>query len=326
MLSCGALSISLCAGRQATIPGPYYPDATILDAADWTLADPASYPTQTMANDVSEAKEPNTMSSSPETTSAGALSTASQVLSAGSADKAVVESNTIDSDSKLTATPANTTALGFSNYSSPVAASGFGNNTSFAAASASGNYSFPAAPSRFSNYTSSAAASTSGTYSPAAASGFGNHSSSTSASASGNFTTSKKKTANADRQCPALVVPHQYQPDGHPPNNHAQAHIVHSPKTLAKPPEERVLIVAAHSGGSCSLQLGDYYTFLSMLDKLQYANLHGYDVLLGMGNIDSKLLATWNKVGWMMKVMLQSSHVNSISLQVLADLECLSAC
>lgn len=114
--------------------------------------------------------------------------------------------------------------------------------------------------------------------------------------------TRKAKPTVAARQCPALVVPHNYHPDGHPQHNHAQAHIVHSQKSQNKPPEERVLIVAANSGGSCGLQLGDYYTFLSMLDKLQYGNLHGYDVLLGMGNIDPALLATWNKVGWMLKV------------------------
>lgn len=110
------------------------------------------------------------------------------------------------------------------------------------------------------------------------------------------------KPKSAPRQCPALVIPHDYHPDDLPPHNHAQAHVVHSKKSLTKPPEERVLIVAANSGGSCGLQLGDYYTFLSMLDKLQYGNLHDYDVLLGMGNIDPALLATWNKVGWMMKV------------------------
>lgn len=119
--------------------------------------------------------------------------------------------------------------------------------------------------------------------------------------AAGNFTR-KAKLTSAPRQCPALVIPHDYHPDDLPPHNHAQAHIVHSKKSLTKPPEERVLIVAANSGGSCGLRLGDYYTFLSMLDKLQYGNLHGYDVLLGMGNIDPALLATWNKVGWMMKV------------------------
>ena len=128
-----------------------------------------------------------------------------------------------------------------------------------------------------------------------------------SATTSGSDSTQNQtKPKSTPRQCPALVVPHEYQPDGHPPHNHAQAHVVHSPKTLEKPSAERVLIVAANSGGSCTLQLGDYYTFLSMLDKLQYGNLHGYDVLLGMGNIDSTLLATWNKVGWMMKVSLMN--------------------
>lgn len=103
--------------------------------------------------------------------------------------------------------------------------------------------------------------------------------------------------------CPTLVVPDDYSPDGEGPRTgSAESHVVRSPKSLEKPQEERVLILAANSGGSCSLRLGDYYNFLSLLDKLQYGNVHGYDVLLGMGNVDDDLRKTWNKVAWMQKV------------------------
>lgn len=112
-------------------------------------------------------------------------------------------------------------------------------------------------------------------------------------------------SANATRAlvCPTLVVPDNYAPADEPPRTGKPiSHYVHSPRSLEKPQKERVLILAANSGGSCSLQLGDYYTFLSLLDKLQYGNVHGYDVLLGLGNVDIDLRKTWNKVAWMQKV------------------------
>lgn len=103
--------------------------------------------------------------------------------------------------------------------------------------------------------------------------------------------------------CPTLVVPADYTPNGEGPRTGSPvSHIVRSIKSLEKPQKERVLILAANSGGSCSLRLGDYYNFLSLLDKLQYGNVHGYDVLLGMGNVDDDLRKTWNKVAWMQKV------------------------
>ena len=103
--------------------------------------------------------------------------------------------------------------------------------------------------------------------------------------------------------CPTLVVPAEYNPSGEGPRTGSpESHIVRSIKSLEKPQKERVLILAANSGGSCSLRLGDYYNFLSLLDKLQYGNVHGYDVLLGMGNVDDDLRKTWNKVAWMQKV------------------------
>ena len=112
-------------------------------------------------------------------------------------------------------------------------------------------------------------------------------------------------SANATRAlvCPTLVVPDNYAPDDEPPRTGKPiSHYVHSPRSREKPQRERVLILAANSGGSCALQLGDYYTFLSLLDKLQYGNVHGYDVLLGLGNVDIDLRKTWNKVAWMQKV------------------------
>lgn len=103
--------------------------------------------------------------------------------------------------------------------------------------------------------------------------------------------------------CPTLVVPQDYTPNGEGPRTgQPESHLVRSPKSLEKPQKERVLILAANSGGSCSLRLGDYYNFLSLLDKLQYGNVHGYDVLLGLGNVDDDLRKTWNKVAWMQKV------------------------
>lgn len=103
--------------------------------------------------------------------------------------------------------------------------------------------------------------------------------------------------------CPTLVVPEDYTPNGEGPRTgRPESHLVRSPRSLEKPQEERVLILAANSGGSCSLRLGDYYNFLSLLDKLQYGNVHGYDVLLGLGNVDDDLRKTWNKVAWMQKV------------------------
>ena len=113
------------------------------------------------------------------------------------------------------------------------------------------------------------------------------------------------RSSNATRApvCPSLVVPDSYWPAGEPPRTGRPiSHFVRSPRSLEKPQEERVLILAANSGGSCALQLGDYYTFLSLLDKLQYGNVHGYDVLLGLGNVDDDLRKTWNKVAWMQKV------------------------
>ena len=113
--------------------------------------------------------------------------------------------------------------------------------------------------------------------------------------------------------CPALVVPGNYTPDGEPPRSGKPiSHYVRSPRSLEKPQKERVLILAANSGGSCALQLGDYYTFLSLLDKLQYGNVHGYDVLLGLGNVDDDLRKTWNKVAWMQKVHCQSHGLHSV--------------
>ena len=103
--------------------------------------------------------------------------------------------------------------------------------------------------------------------------------------------------------CPTLVVPEHYTPNGEGPRTgQPESHLVRSPRSLEKPQKERVLILAANSGGSCSLRLGDYYNFLSLLDKLQYGNVHGYDVLLGLGNVDDNLRKTWNKVAWMQKV------------------------
>ena len=120
--------------------------------------------------------------------------------------------------------------------------------------------------------------------------------------------------------CPTLVVPDDYFPDGEPPRTgSAEAHVVRSPKSLEKPQNERVLILAANSGGSCQLQLGDYYNFLSLLDKLQYGNVHGYDVMLGMGNVDDDLRKTWNKVAWMLKVCTLVP-VTSFPGQMLSDL------
>ena len=124
-------------------------------------------------------------------------------------------------------------------------------------------------------------------------------------------------SANATRAlvCPTLVIPNEYAPDNEPPRTGKPiSHYVHSPRSLEKPQKERVLILAANSGGSCSLQLGDYYTFLSLLDKLQYGNVHGYDVLLGLGNVDIDLRKTWNKVAWMQKVVLCQFSSTSHSL------------
>lgn len=120
-------------------------------------------------------------------------------------------------------------------------------------------------------------------------------------------------SANATRAlvCPTLVVPDNYAPDDEPPRTGRPiSHYVHSPRSREKPQKERVLILAANSGGSCALQLGDYYTFLSLLDKLQYGNVHGYDVLLGLGNVDIDLRKTWNKVAWMAKVSFVTKWVS----------------
>ncbi len=109
--------------------------------------------------------------------------------------------------------------------------------------------------------------------------------------------------ASESAVCPTLVVPEDYTPNGEGPRTgQPESHLVRSPKSLEKPQKERVLILAANSGGSCTLRLGDYYNFLSLLDKLQYGNVHGYDVLLGLGNVDDDLRKTWNKVAWMQKV------------------------
>lgn len=109
--------------------------------------------------------------------------------------------------------------------------------------------------------------------------------------------------------CPTLVVPQDYTPSGEGPRTgQPESHLVRSPKSLEKPQEERVLILAANSGGSCSLRLGDYYNFLSLLDKLQYGNVHGYDVLLGLGNVDDDLRKTWNKVAWMQKALNETAR------------------
>lgn len=123
-------------------------------------------------------------------------------------------------------------------------------------------------------------------------------------------------SANATRAlvCPTLVVPDNYTPDDEPPRTGQPiSHYVHSPRSREKPQKERVLILAANSGGSCALQLGDYYTFLSLLDKLQYGNVHGYDVLLGLGNVDIDLRKTWNKVAWMQKVSSSVTRLVSLS-------------
>ena len=112
--------------------------------------------------------------------------------------------------------------------------------------------------------------------------------------------------------CPTLGVPNDYIPDGEPPRSgNPEAHVVRSPRSAEKPQHERVLILAANSGGSCQLQLGDYYNFLSLLDKLQYGNVHGYDVLLGMGDVDDDLRKVWNKVAWMLKVRKFSHQLRS---------------
>jgi len=64
--------------------------------------------------------------------------------------------------------------------------------------------------------------------------------------------------------CPTLVVPEDYTPNGEGPRTgQPESHLVRSPRSLEKPQKERVLILAANSGGSCSLRLGDYYNFLS---------------------------------------------------------------
>lgn len=124
-------------------------------------------------------------------------------------------------------------------------------------------------------------------------------------------------SANATRAlvCPTLVVPDNYAPDDEPPRTGKPiSHYVHSPRSRQKPQKERVLILAANSGGSCALQLGDYYTFLSLLDKLQYGNVHGYDLLLGLGNVDIDLRKTWNKVAWMQKVVSSVTVTERIRL------------
>ncbi|KAL0019751.1 hypothetical protein WJX77_012419 [Trebouxia sp. C0004] len=109
--------------------------------------------------------------------------------------------------------------------------------------------------------------------------------------------------------CPTLVVPKDYFPDGEGPRTgNPESLLVRSPKSVEKPQKERVLILAANSGGSCSLRLGDYYNFLSLLDKLQYGNVHGYDVLLGLGNVDDELRKTWNKVAWMQKALNETAR------------------
>lgn len=121
--------------------------------------------------------------------------------------------------------------------------------------------------------------------------------------------TNSSAAASEPAVCPTLVVPADYIPNGEGPRTGSpESHIVRSVKSLEKPQKERVLILAANSGGSCSLQLGDYYLFLSLLDKLQYGNVHGYDVLLGMGNVDDDLRKTWNKVAWMQKALNETAR------------------
>lgn len=115
--------------------------------------------------------------------------------------------------------------------------------------------------------------------------------------------------------CPTLIVPEDYTPNGEGPRTgQPESHLVRSPRSLEKPQKERVLILAANSGGSCSLRLGDYYNFLSLLDKLQYGNVHGYDVLLGLGNVDDDLRKTWNKVAWMQKVCCAFAVLHSVPI------------
>ena len=130
-------------------------------------------------------------------------------------------------------------------------------------------------------------------------------------------------SSNATRGpvCPSLVVPDSYLPAGEPPRTGKPiSHFVRSPKSPEKPQEERVLILAANSGGSCALQLGDYYTFLSLLDKLQYGNVHGYDVLLGLGNVNDDLRKTWNKVAWMQKVCCKCTAFTALLSLLVSDL------
>ena len=64
-----------------------------------------------------------------------------------------------------------------------------------------------------------------------------------------------------------------------------------------------LLLVTAFSPGACRSEHGDHQQLQTLKNKLDYANIHGYQLHVGMDQASSLLKGPWNKVALMRKLM-----------------------
>ncbi|KAK9822196.1 hypothetical protein WJX81_002228, partial [Elliptochloris bilobata] len=62
-----------------------------------------------------------------------------------------------------------------------------------------------------------------------------------------------------------------------------------------------VLVVTALHNQPCSYPRGDHLNFLSVMNKQDFARLHGYPIVATAIVADPALPSAWNKIGWLLR-------------------------
>mmetsp|Transcript_22187 Transcript_22187/g.36769 ORF Transcript_22187/g.36769 Transcript_22187/m.36769 type:complete len:290 (+) Transcript_22187:212-1081(+) len=75
-----------------------------------------------------------------------------------------------------------------------------------------------------------------------------------------------------------------------------------------KPTSSNVLLVTAIPPNPCKTDYGDHYNLLSIKNKQDYANIHGYIVFVGSEQIDPSLDGAWNKAALMKRLMETTNY------------------